>query len=163
MNSRVPSNGADQLTSLRFAEVCKGCSRRGGRPRGPWSWRLSVTGCQSPSLLRVLAALCCYSLTFMRFAYKVQPRNWLLFACHATNEVAQLIQGGRLIRHEWADPSHPLCLEELGGAERKPLGCGCGQKCFCPVSWGDLIQSKNMPRIWNSDGAVNTAQWKVTG
>ena len=43
MNSRVPSNGADQLTSLRFAEVCKGCSRRGGRPRGPWSWRLSVT------------------------------------------------------------------------------------------------------------------------
>lgn len=46
------------------------------------------------------AALCCYSLAFMRFAYKVQPRNWLLFACHATNEVAQIIQGGRLIQHE---------------------------------------------------------------
>lgn len=45
-------------------------------------------------------ALCCYSLTFMRFAYKVQPRNWLLFACHVTNEVAQLIQGGRLINYE---------------------------------------------------------------
>ncbi|XP_041499714.1 mitochondrial pyruvate carrier 1-like [Microtus oregoni] len=39
-------------------------------------------------------ALCCYSLTLMRFAYKVQPRNWLLFVCHATNKVAQLIQGG---------------------------------------------------------------------
>ncbi|XP_023370406.1 mitochondrial pyruvate carrier 1 [Otolemur garnettii] len=46
------------------------------------------------------AALCCYSLIFMRFAYKVQPRNWLLFACHATNEVAQVIQGGRLIKYE---------------------------------------------------------------
>jgi hypothetical protein len=48
----------------------------------------------------ISAALCCYSLTFMRFAYKVQPRNWLLFACHATNEVAQLIQGGRLINYK---------------------------------------------------------------
>ncbi|KAK7803500.1 hypothetical protein U0070_002685 [Myodes glareolus] len=25
-------------------------------------------------------ALCCYSLTLLRFAYKVQPRNWLQFA-----------------------------------------------------------------------------------
>ncbi|MBZ3874128.1 Mitochondrial pyruvate carrier 1 [Sciurus carolinensis] len=57
---------------------------------------------KSPEIIsgRMTFALCCYSLTFMRFAYKVQPRNWLLFACHATNEVAQLIQGGRLIRYE---------------------------------------------------------------
>ncbi|KAM9665314.1 mitochondrial pyruvate carrier 1 isoform 1-T1 [Trichechus inunguis] len=57
---------------------------------------------KSPEIIsgRMTFALCCYSLTFMRFAYKVQPRNWLLFACHATNEVAQIIQGGRLIRHE---------------------------------------------------------------
>ncbi|KAJ8791540.1 hypothetical protein J1605_020636 [Eschrichtius robustus] len=57
---------------------------------------------KSPEIIsgRMTFALCCYSLTFMRFAYKVQPRNWLLFACHATNEVAQLIQGGRLLRHE---------------------------------------------------------------
>lgn len=49
-------------------------------------------------LFFLLSALCCYSLLFMRFAYKVQPRNWLLFACHLTNESAQLIQGGRLIK-----------------------------------------------------------------
>uniref|UniRef100_A0A4X2KYY2 Mitochondrial pyruvate carrier n=2 Tax=Vombatus ursinus TaxID=29139 RepID=A0A4X2KYY2_VOMUR len=57
---------------------------------------------KSPEIIsgRMTFALCCYSLTFMRFAYKVQPRNWLLFACHATNEVAQLIQGGRLINHK---------------------------------------------------------------
>ncbi|TEA24990.1 hypothetical protein DBR06_SOUSAS6510020 [Sousa chinensis] len=57
---------------------------------------------KSPEIIsgRMTFALCCYSLAFMRFAYKVQPRNWLLFACHATNEVAQLTQGGRLLRHE---------------------------------------------------------------
>lgn len=37
-------------------------------------------------------ALCVYSLLFMRFALKVQPTNYLLFACHATNEVAQCYQ-----------------------------------------------------------------------
>lgn len=37
-------------------------------------------------------ALMVYSLLFMRFAVRVQPRNWLLFACHGTNEVAQCYQ-----------------------------------------------------------------------
>ena len=37
-------------------------------------------------------ALCIYSLLFMRFALVVQPRNLLLFSCHATNEVAQCYQ-----------------------------------------------------------------------
>uniref|UniRef100_G3PUA8 Mitochondrial pyruvate carrier n=1 Tax=Gasterosteus aculeatus TaxID=69293 RepID=G3PUA8_GASAC len=46
------------------------------------------------------SSLTCYSLLFMRFACKVQPRNWLLFACHLTNESAQLIQGGRLIKYK---------------------------------------------------------------
>ncbi|XP_030355063.1 mitochondrial pyruvate carrier 1 isoform X2 [Strigops habroptila] len=56
---------------------------------------------KSPEIVsgRMTLALCFYSLAFMRFAYKVQPRNWLLFACHFTNEVAQLIQGGRLIKY----------------------------------------------------------------
>lgn len=36
----------------------------------------------------------------MRFAWKVQPRNMLLFACHATNAFAQSVQGFRLIKYE---------------------------------------------------------------
>lgn len=44
---------------------------------------------------KMTLALCAYSLVFMRFALVVQPRNMLLFACHATNEVCQLIQGLR--------------------------------------------------------------------
>lgn len=53
-------------------------------------------------------ALTVYSLLFMRFAWMVQPRNYLLFACHATNETAQLIQGYRYINyHQYV--SVPSC------------------------------------------------------
>lgn len=38
---------------------------------------------------------------FMRFAWKVQPRNMLLFACHFTNEGAQLVQLSRFIEHNY--------------------------------------------------------------
>ena len=57
---------------------------------------------KSPEIIsgRMTFTLYCYSLTFMRFAYKVQPRNWLLSACPVTNEVAQLIQGARRINYE---------------------------------------------------------------
>ncbi|KAI7875889.1 UPF0041-domain-containing protein [Lichtheimia hyalospora FSU 10163] len=44
-------------------------------------------------------ALCVYSGLFMRFALAVQPKNYLLFACHATNEVAQLVQGYRFLNY----------------------------------------------------------------
>ena len=36
-------------------------------------------------------------MLFARFAWVVQPRNYLLLACHLTNETAQLIQLGRKI------------------------------------------------------------------
>lgn len=48
-----------------------------------------------------LLALCLYSIAFMRFAWKVQPRNMLLFACHATNEVAQVIQLSRFVTYNY--------------------------------------------------------------
>lgn len=38
--------------------------------------------------------LCVYSALFMRFAWVVQPRNMLLFACHASNECVQVRSGG---------------------------------------------------------------------
>ncbi|CAO1430177.1 unnamed protein product [Diamesa hyperborea] len=53
-------------------------------------------------------ALVLYSCVFMRFAWKVQPRNMLLFACHLTNSTAQGIQGGRFINYHY-----------LGGAEKE--------------------------------------------
>ncbi|KAJ8027255.1 putative mitochondrial pyruvate carrier 1 [Holothuria leucospilota] len=54
---------------------------------------------------RMTTALCIYSLLFMRFAIKVQPRNMLLFACHFTNEGAQLTQLGRWINHNYGSKS----------------------------------------------------------
>jgi hypothetical protein len=46
-------------------------------------------------------ALCIYSGLFMRFAWMVQPRNMLLFACHFTNETAQLTQLGRFFNYHY--------------------------------------------------------------
>lgn len=47
------------------------------------------------------SALCLYSMVFMRFAWRVQPRNLLLFACHVTNEGAQLTQGYRFLDYHY--------------------------------------------------------------
>ncbi|KAF2891866.1 hypothetical protein ILUMI_14302 [Ignelater luminosus] len=46
---------------------------------------------------KMTVALCLYSAMFMRFAWRVQPQNMLLFACHVTNEAAQLVQLGRFV------------------------------------------------------------------
>ncbi|XP_073100799.1 mitochondrial pyruvate carrier 1-like isoform X4 [Elaeis guineensis] len=41
------------------------------------------------------AVMCVYSGLFMRFAWMVQPRNYLLLACHTSNESVQLYQLSR--------------------------------------------------------------------
>ncbi len=53
-------------------------------------------------------ALCAYSSVFMRFAWRVQPRNYLLFACHATNATAQAVQLFRFANYH-----------HLGGKEKR--------------------------------------------
>nr|XP_060487322.1 mitochondrial pyruvate carrier 1-like protein [Panthera onca] len=50
---------------------------------------------------RMTTALIFYSLAFMRFAYRVQPRNLLLLACHTTNVMAQSVQAGRFVIHHY--------------------------------------------------------------
>ncbi|KAF9578117.1 pyruvate transporter mpc1 [Lunasporangiospora selenospora] len=67
---------------------------------------------KDPELIsgNMTAALSVYSLLFMRFAWMVQPRNYLLFACHATNEMAQLTQGYRFIQ-----------FHHLGGKDTKTI------------------------------------------
>jgi len=56
------------------------------------------------------SALAAYSMVFMRFAWKVDPRNYLLFACHVTNTTAQFTQGYRFVNY-W----------HLGGKDKKML------------------------------------------
>ncbi|KAI0308224.1 hypothetical protein B0F90DRAFT_1620918 [Multifurca ochricompacta] len=45
-------------------------------------------------------ALSAYSYVSLMFSpWKVQPRNYLLFACHVTNATAQLTQGYRFVNY----------------------------------------------------------------
>ena len=44
-------------------------------------------------------ALTGYSMTFMRYAMAVTPKNYLLFACHFVNAGAQLTQGWRYTQY----------------------------------------------------------------
>ncbi|XP_004714641.1 mitochondrial pyruvate carrier 1-like protein [Echinops telfairi] len=57
----------------------------------------------SPEIIsgRMTAALIFYSLAFMRFAYRVQPQNLLLMACHGTNVVAQSTQATRYLLYHY--------------------------------------------------------------
>ncbi|OCK83912.1 UPF0041-domain-containing protein [Lepidopterella palustris CBS 459.81] len=48
---------------------------------------------------RMTFALSLYSAVFMRYALAVQPRNYLLFGCHAVNCASQLTQGYRYLNY----------------------------------------------------------------
>ena len=50
---------------------------------------------------RMTATLAIYSCLFMRFAWKVQPRNMILFACHAANASAQTYLLGRRLAYDY--------------------------------------------------------------
>lgn len=100
MAGTVARKAVDYLKSKEFREYLTSTHFWG--PVANWGLPIAaITDMKkSPEIIsgRMTFALSCYSLLFMRFAYKVQPRNWLLLACHATNETAQLIQGSRLMR-----------------------------------------------------------------
>lgn len=52
----------------------------------------------------------------MRYALAVQPRNYLLFACHFINEGAQLTQGYRYLSyHQWGGKEKALKAKVEGG------------------------------------------------
>lgn len=58
-----------------------------------------------------------YSSLFIRFAWAVSPRNYLLFACHSFNVVAQLNQMRRAIEYKLENV--PNAREELQNISQK--------------------------------------------
>ena len=52
-------------------------------------------------MVRTGIALTFYSVLFMRFAWMVKPRNYLLLACHASNVTAQGYQLQRGVRAQY--------------------------------------------------------------
>ncbi|XP_063704840.1 mitochondrial pyruvate carrier 1 [Culicoides brevitarsis] len=99
----------DSLKSKEFRDYL--CSTHFWGPVANWGIPIAALSDinKDPKIISgtMTTALCLYSLVFMRFAYKVQPRNWLLFACHVTNFTAQCIQNGRFIQYHY-----------LGGKEK---------------------------------------------
>ncbi|KRX34646.1 60S ribosomal protein L7a [Trichinella murrelli] len=71
---------------------------------------------QKPDIIsgRMTFALSLYSLMFMRFAWKVQPRNLLLLSCHSLNEAAQLIQGFRFYKFHYGSSCFNKSVSESG-------------------------------------------------
>jgi hypothetical protein len=51
--------------------------------------------------VNMTGVLCGYSLLFMRFAWMVTPRNYLLLSCHICNEAVQGYQLQRALKHQW--------------------------------------------------------------
>ena len=92
---------------------------------GAANWGFVVAGLadmkKSPEVVSapMTTALCLYSLLFMRFAWVVQPRNYLLMACHATNETVQLAQLGRKVQWEMNKPQGLQVAIETDGASDK--------------------------------------------
>ncbi|CAH1798141.1 unnamed protein product, partial [Owenia fusiformis] len=79
------------------------CSTHFWGPVANWGLPLAAIADtkRNPEMIsgKMTLALSIYSMLFMRFAWKVQPRNLLLFACHFSNECAQLTQGSRFIKY----------------------------------------------------------------
>jgi hypothetical protein len=64
---------------------------------------------------RIPQGLCCHYLIFyFLLAWRVQPRNYLLLACHVTNATAQIVQDARYINY-WYNGGRE---KKLGATER---------------------------------------------
>lgn len=107
MASKLFSSLINQVKGKEFRSYL--CSTHFWGPIANWGIPIAAIADikKDPSIIsgKMTFALSIYSLLFMRFAWKVQPRNMLLFACHFTNEGAQITQGCRLIKHEYLGPS----------------------------------------------------------
>jgi hypothetical protein len=77
-------------------------------------------------------------------AWRVQPRNYLLFACHSTNAVAQSVQDIRFVNYWYR-----------GGREKK-LGLKEEEKHASPVSATKIILEANVDAAKKtSKGSLN--------
>ncbi|MXQ96863.1 hypothetical protein E5288_WYG009948 [Bos mutus] len=78
----------------------------------------------SPDIIsgRMTTALIFYSMAFMRFAYRVQPRNLLLMACHGTNIVAQSMQAGRYLNYHYGGGTTAATTAAVSAASATSTG-----------------------------------------
>ncbi|KAL7753398.1 pyruvate transporter mpc1 [Sorochytrium milnesiophthora] len=93
----------EKLGSQEFRNYLMRCGHTRGMHVANWGLPLAALADmkKDQELIsgKMTLAMSAYSILFMRFAWMVKPRNYLLFACHATNEAAQLTQGARFINY----------------------------------------------------------------
>ncbi|KAK7395051.1 hypothetical protein VNO78_15593 [Psophocarpus tetragonolobus] len=83
------------------------------------NWGIVVAGLidikKPPEMIsgNMTSVMCVYSALFMRFAWMVQPRNYLLLSCHASNEAVQLCQLSR-----WAKGNGYLSKKKEGASSK---------------------------------------------
>jgi hypothetical protein len=65
-------------------------------------------------------ALSGYSAVFMRYAFAVTPKNYLLFGCHAINFTSQVTQGYRFLSY-WNFGGRERALASSAKLEGKHL------------------------------------------
>uniref|UniRef100_A0A7S1LR84 Mitochondrial pyruvate carrier n=1 Tax=Alexandrium catenella TaxID=2925 RepID=A0A7S1LR84_ALECA len=93
---------------------------------GPMAnWGLAGSGMydaalKGPEIIneRMAATQVLYSGLFVRFAWAVQPRNYILASCHTANVLAQSNQLRRWVSHKMeSDPANaPAAIQTVGGA-----------------------------------------------
>ena len=86
-----------------------------------------------------------YSGLFMRFAWAVQPRNYLLFACHSFNVMAQINQLRRSINYKLenvADASKELAAV---GQKAALAGAALGAALFGAAPLQRVLTSSKSP------------------
>eukprot|EP00922_Rhytidocystis_sp_ex-Travisia-forbesii_P027170 GHVS01039853.1.p1 GENE.GHVS01039853.1~~GHVS01039853.1.p1 ORF type:complete len:125 (+),score=5.22 GHVS01039853.1:192-566(+) len=116
------SNGIvrTQLSSLTTYIKTYGMTTHFWGPMANWGFVLAGLAdmTKSPDRIseRMTGVLCVYSCLFMRFAYMVQPRNYLLFACHLSNEVVQLTQLSRKRMYNKELSKNP---KDFGNSQKK--------------------------------------------
>ncbi|KAA3454379.1 mitochondrial pyruvate carrier 1 [Gossypium australe] len=80
------------------------------------------------------SAMCVYSALFMRFAWMVQPRNYLLLACHASNETVQLYQLSRWARAQGKVVLSGICRRRKTKLHRSKAAASVGASCSSILS-----------------------------
>ena len=88
-----------------------------------------------------------YSSLFMRFAWAVQPKNYILFACHTFNITAQTNQLRRAIEYRVANI--PGAAEEITAMGQRVAALGVGLACllFSSGKIKNVLTANSMPNI----------------
>jgi hypothetical protein len=58
--------------------------------------------------------------TYILVAWRVQPRNYLLFACHATNATAQTLNDARFVRYWYMGGRDNKIAQDLSNKKLEP-------------------------------------------